>query len=93
VRIRWRAMGQGLDPREQQAHLLGPYCATVGPEGDAAHGEWARAVFDTERSREPVAEGFAFDQVDAKRAVVEWARPRAPRTLRRRLRSLKRRLT
>lgn len=89
-------MGPGGHPRDQQAHLFGPYWATVGPEGDAAHGEWVWAVFRVERDGargEPLIEGFGRDEVDAKRAVVEWARPRAPRTLRRRFRSLVRRLS
>ena len=85
-------MGRSGDPRDRQAHLFGSFWATVGPEGDAAHGQWAWAVFDTTRDGDPVAEGFAFDEIDAERAVVEWARPRAPRTLGRRLRSLRRRL-
>lgn len=85
-------MGQGYDPRDQQARLFGPYWATVGPEGDAVHGQWAWAVFDTSRGSEPVAEGFGISEADAKHAVVEWARPRAPRTLRRRLRAWRRRI-
>lgn len=85
-------MGRGGDPRDQQAHLFGPYSATVGPEGDSAHGDWVWAVFE-DGAREPVAEGFGYDEIDAKRAVVEWTRPRAPRTLGRRLRSLRRRLS
>lgn len=86
-------MGQGGDPLDQQAHLFGSFWATVGPEGDAVHGQWAWAVYDTSRKADPVAEGFAFDEGDAKRAVGEWARPRAPRTLGRRLRAWRRRFT
>lgn len=84
-------MGQGT-PGDQQAHLFGPFWATVGPEGDAVHGQWAWAVYDTSRDGDPVAEGFGVDEADAKRGVSDWARPRAPRTLRRRLRSLRRRI-
>ncbi|MBM3658641.1 MAG: hypothetical protein FJW95_03965, partial [Actinobacteria bacterium] len=90
MRINWDAMGQGYDPRDQQARLFGPYWATVGPEGDAVHGQWAWAVFDTSRGSDPVAVGFGVSEADAKDAVVDWARPRAPRTLRRRLRALRR---
>ena len=93
MRIVWGTMGRDGHPLDQQAHLFGSYWATVGPEGDAAHGQWAWAVFDTAHREDPVAEGFAFDEVDAKRAVVEWTRPRAPRTIGRRLRALRRRLT
>ena len=84
-------MSRGGDPRDQQARLFGPYSATVGPEGDSAHGEWVWAVYKDARPPQPVAEGFGYDEADAKRAVVEWARPRAPRTLGRRLRALRRR--
>ena len=93
LRFVWEAMGRGGDPRDQQAHLFGPYWATVGPEGDAVHGQWVWAVFRMDGREEVVAEGFAFNELDAKHAVVEWARPRAPRTLGRRIRSLRRRLT
>jgi len=93
LRIEWGAMGQGYDPRDQQARLFGPYWATVGPEGDAVHGQWVWAVFDTSSAgSEPVAEGFGITESDAKHAVVEWARPRAPRTLRRRWRAFRRRM-
>jgi len=85
-------MERGRDPLDQQAHLFGSYWATVGPEGDAVHGQWVWAVFDTSQRPVPVAEGFGFDEADAKAAVVDWARPRAPRTVGRRLRSLRRRI-
>lgn len=92
LRIVWKT-ARGGDPRGQQAHLFGPYWAAVGPEGDAVHGQWQWAVYRSPDWDEPVAEGFGFDEADAKRAVVEWTRPRAPRTLRRRFRSLRRRLS
>jgi len=92
VHLVWEAMGQGNDPRDEQAHLFGPYWATVGPEGDAAHGQWAWAIFDTGRIDVPVAEGFAYDDHDAKQTVAAWARRRAPRTLGRRLRAFRRSL-
>lgn len=92
MHIVWAAMGQGDDPRDQQAHLFGPFWAVVGPEGDSAHGEWVWAIYEVGAADDPVAEGFAYHELDAKDAVLQWARPRAPRTFGRRIRSFRRRM-
>lgn len=94
MRIEWGATDAGEGGPDQQAHLFGPYWATVGPRGDAVHGRWTWAVLDAAdpTGGEVLAAGFAYNEADAKRAVTEWARPRAPRSLRRRLRSLRRRI-
>jgi hypothetical protein len=91
VRIAWEATGHAREPRGQRALLFRPYAAEIGPERRNDHGGWWWAVYRLP-SKEPAAEGFAYDEQDAKQAVVEWAQPRAPRTLKRRLRAFKRSL-
>lgn len=92
MRIVWVALGPDGDPGDEQARLFGPYRAVVGQKGDPAHGRWAWAVYRDGAPGEPVAQGFGYDDADAKEAVLDWARPRAPRTLARRLRALRHRL-
>ena len=79
-------MGHTADPRDQQAHLFGPYRAGIGPDSRAGPGRWSWTVFREQDPDEPVALGVAYDEGDAKNAVLDWARPRAPRTLKQRLR-------
>lgn len=85
-------MGPAGEPRDQQTHLFGPYWATVGPDDHAGRDGWSWAVYRATDLRESVAMGYAYDERDAKKAVLDWARPRAPRSLTRRLRDLTRSL-
>jgi len=86
VHLVWQTIRGTAGRQHLQARLFGPYWATIGPD---RHGHaWGWAVYHFRDEGEPVAEGFAYDERDAKNAVYEWVRPRAPRSLSRRLRSL-----
>lgn len=82
----WRTARGAEGTEFLQADLFGPYRATIGP--DSRHRAWWWAVYHSRDEHEPVTEGFAYDERDAKTAVYDWVRPRAPRSLSRRLRSL-----
>ncbi|GMU78646.1 MAG: hypothetical protein AMXMBFR46_14410 [Acidimicrobiia bacterium] len=83
MQLAWKA-GHDGDPA-RWTELFGPYRAVIRP--DARHGGWAWAVYHFRNVDDPVVTGLAYDERDARHAVAEWARPRAPRFLRRRLRS------
>ena len=85
MRIVWRSTGSG-GPGGEEAHLFGPYSATITHTGDARHGEWRWSVRNAGNGDDAIVLGFATSCHDAEQAVVEWAAPRAPRSWRRRLR-------
>jgi hypothetical protein len=86
VHLVWETVRGTAGTPHQEASLFGPYSAAIGPRGGGR--AWWWAVYHVRTTDGPVAEGFAYDERDAKAAVEQWARPRAPRSLRRRLRSL-----
>jgi len=90
VRIVWRPLRGSGAPGGEQAHLFGPYWATVARTGDVNRGEWSWNVVDVGNENEAKALGYGINRHDAKRAVLDWAAPRAPRSWRRRLRVLRR---